>query len=249
MKVLALETSSLVASVALVEDRILLGESILKHKKKSLSRELVFMIRDMLDGLEVRAGDIDLFAVSKGPGSFTGLRIGVTTAKAMAYALDKPIIGVPTLDALAYNVPTCEHIICPVMDARNNQVYTALYQWSSNIGHRCRQRLSGYMGLKIEELVGNIRAMVDKTGQKVIFTGDGIIPYGDYFTKELGDKCAFTPYGLMFQRASSVAEIALDLFLEGKQDDCFSLVPFYLRKSQAERMRESEETRLESRNS
>jgi tRNA threonylcarbamoyladenosine biosynthesis protein TsaB len=240
LKVLALDTSSLVASVALMDDRILLGECILKHEKKTLSRELVFIIQNLLDNLQVSVSDIDLFAVSKGPGSFTGLRIGVTITKTMAYALDKPVIGIHTLDALAYNIPFCEHIICPVIDARNKQVYTALYQWSSS----SRQRLSEYMAVKIEELVKNIRAMISKTGQKVIFTGDGVIIHGDYFANELGDKCAFTPYSFLFQRASSVAEIALDLFLKGKQDDCFCLIPFYLRKSQAERMKEIEETRI-----
>ena len=237
MKVLALDTSSLVASVALMDDRILLGEYILNHKKKTHSRELVFMIEKLLDNLQVSIKNIDLFAVSKGPGSFTGLRIGITTAKTMAYAMDKPVIAVPTLDALAYNIPFCEYIICPVMDARNNQVYAALYQWASN----GQQRLSEYMAVKIEELVENVRKRIGKTGQRIIFTGDGVIIHADFFSNELGDKCTFTPYNLLFQRASSVAEIALNLFLNGERGDCFCLTPFYLRKSQAERMREIEE--------
>lgn len=128
MKVLALDTSSIVASVAVMNDGILLGEYTLNHNKTH-SQKLVPIIQQLLSDLELEPFDIDLFAVSKGPGSFTGLRIAITTAKAMAYALDKPIIGVPTLDILAHNISFCQHLICPIMDARNNRVYTALYKW------------------------------------------------------------------------------------------------------------------------
>ncbi|NSW91225.1 MAG: tRNA (adenosine(37)-N6)-threonylcarbamoyltransferase complex dimerization subunit type 1 TsaB [Firmicutes bacterium] len=241
MKVLALDTSALVASVAVMDNWILLGEYTLNHKKTH-SQKLILMIEELLANLELSPNDIDLFAVSKGPGSFTGLRIGVTTVKTMAYALDKPVVGVPTLDVLAYNIPFCRHIICPIMDARNNQVYTALYQWASGE----QQRLTEYMGVKIEELVKIIRENIvereniDKIRVRVIFTGDGVIVHRAFFSNELGDRCTFAPYNLLFQRASSVAEIALNLALKGESEDCFSLVPFYLRKSQAERMREIE---------
>ena len=232
MKVLALDTSSIVASVAVMDDDILLGEYTLNHNKTH-SQKLVPMIQQLLSNLELEPCDIDIFAVSKGPGSFTGLRIGIATAKTMAYALDKPVIGIPTIDVLAHNISFCKHLICPIMDARNNQVYTALYEWVS-VGQK---RLTEYMGVKIEELAGIIRENIDKSKEKVIFTGDGVRIYKPFFSNELGKKCIFAPDNLLLQRASSVAEIALNPVYKGKgkNEDCFSLVPFYLRKSQAER--------------
>ncbi len=229
LKVLALDTSSIVASVAVMNDDILLGEYTLNHNKTH-SQKLVPMIQELLSSLELEPSDIDVFAVSKGPGSFTGLRIGIVTAKTLAYSLDKPVIGVPTLDVLAHNIPFCSHLICPIMDARNNQVYTALFEWVL----AGQKRLTEYMGIKIEELAEIIRKKINKE-EKVIFVGDGVRIYKPFFSKELGEGCIFAPNNLLLQRASSVAEIALNLAYKDNNEDCFSLVPFYLRKSQAER--------------
>lgn len=232
MKVLALDTSSVAASVAVMDDDVLLGEYTLNHNKTH-SQKLVPMIQQLLLNLELEPSDIDLFAVSKGPGSFTGLRIGIVTVKALAYALDKPVIGVPTLDVLAHNIPFCSHLACPIMDARNNQVYTALYEWDL----AGQKRLTEYMGIKIEEMAGIIRENIGTKEQKVIFVGDGVRIYKPFFLKELGESCIFAPDNLLLQRASSVGEIALNSAYKNNNEDCFSLAPFYLRKSQAERAR------------
>ncbi len=226
MKVLAIDTSTVVAAVALMDDEKLLGEYSINNKKTH-SQKLMVMIKEILNDLEIKPSDIDVYAASVGPGSFTGLRIGVTTAKAMAFANSKPVIGVPTLDALAYNVVTSGLIICPILDARNNQVFTALYQSKGNK----LERLTDYLGIPVAELV----QLIKEKNKTVIFTGDAIGLHKEYFVAELGGNCEFSPLAMRLQRASSVAEIALDMAKEGKFESSFELVPFYLRKSQAER--------------
>lgn len=226
MKILAVDTSCAVATVAVMENEKLLGEYILNHKKTH-SQKIVPMIKEMMDSLELTSADIDIFAASSGPGSFTGLRIGITTVKAMAYAVNKPLISVPTLDALAYNIPISESLICPIMDARNDQVYTAVYKSENGV----QIKTTEYMGIPVKELIQLVRGK----NQKVIFVGDAVKMYRALLTEELGDKVEFAPGNLLLQRASSVAQIALIKAALGEMENCFDMVPFYLRKSQAER--------------
>ncbi|HOJ09466.1 MAG TPA: tRNA (adenosine(37)-N6)-threonylcarbamoyltransferase complex dimerization subunit type 1 TsaB [Clostridiales bacterium] len=242
MKILAADTSSAVASVAVMEDSTLLGEYTLNHKKTH-SQKLVPMINEILKNLELTPEEIDAFAVSIGPGSFTGLRIGVTTIKAMAYALQKQAIGVPTLDTLAFNIPFCDSLICPIIDARNNQVYTSLYEWKG----KKQERLSEYVGITIGELIDTVKAK----NREAFFVGDGVNVYKDTLLAELGNRCIFPPNNLLLQRASAVAEIAIHMQVDGKGfeneintdktnennlESWLTMVPFYLRKSQAERL-------------
>lgn len=226
MKILAVDTSSNVATVAICEDERLLGEYTIHHQKTH-SQKLVPMIKELMSSLDLAPKDIDLFAGSIGPGSFTGLRIGITTIKAMAYALKKPVIGVPSLDALAYNIPENERLICPIMDARNKQVYTAIYTWI----HGEIVKNSETLGIPIETL---IQIMKEKN-KKVTFLGDGVGLHKAQLQDELGELCLFVSGKLLLQSAASVAMAA---FIQAKQrnfENCFDLVPFYLRKSQAER--------------
>lgn len=226
MKVLAVDTSSTVAAVAIMDERGLLGEFILNHKKTH-SQKLVPMIDTIMKNLELCPQDIDVYAASSGPGSFTGLRIGITTVKAMAFAAKKPVVSIPALDALAYNVPDTEALVCPMMDARNNQVYTALYRREKGM----QVNASEYMGVTLQQLVQIIKGKNDN----VLFVGDGVLIHKDYLKSELGPRCRFPPQYLLLQRASSVAQLALYKAAEGKLESCFDMVPFYLRKSQAER--------------
>lgn len=227
MKVLAVDTSSSVAAVAVMEDAALLGEYLLSHGKTH-SQKLVPMIKELLDALELLPGEIDLFAASVGPGSFTGLRIGVTTVKAMAFAVQKPVVSVPTLDALAYGIPVPgESLVCPIMDARNRQVYTALYTVENGL----LKNVSGYMGVPVDELLKLIKC---KT-RKVIFTGDAVPAFRETLKTGLGEACEFAPPCMLAQRASTVAQLALIKASAGELENCFEMVPFYLRKSQAER--------------
>ena len=226
MKGLAVDTSSAVAAVAVMDERELLGEFIL-NSKNTHSKMLVPMIDVIMKNLGLAAEDIDIYAASSGPGSFTGLRIGVTTIKAMSFAPKKPVVSVPALDALAYNVPNTEALVCPMMDARNNQVYTALYKLEKGI----QANISEYMGVSVQELVQIIRGK----NSDVLFVGDGVLLHKEYLKSELSQRCHFPPQYLLLQRAASVAQLALLKAAEGKLESCFDMVPFYLRKSQAER--------------
>jgi tRNA threonylcarbamoyladenosine biosynthesis protein TsaB len=151
----------------------------------------------------------------------------VTTVKAMAYAVKKPVVSVPTLDALAYNLALCPDCICPVMDARNNQVFTALYRQNGNV----QEKITEYMGVPVSELVQIIKGK----NCNVAFLGDAAEMHHDFLLGELGEKCRFAPPGLMTQKASSVAQLALQKAAAGELESSFDMVPFYLRKSQAER--------------
>ncbi len=225
MKVLAVDTSSMVAAAAVLENDRLLGEYILNHKKTH-SQKLMPMIERLMKDLELNPRDIDVYAASVGPGSFTGLRIGVTTIKSIAYAAEKPVVSVPTLDALAYNIPETDALVCPILDARNNQVYTAIYKKEGNL-----IKITEYMGVHISELVQLLKGK----NQRVVFLGDAVPIHQEFLKQELGAQCSLAPANLSLQKASSVACLALQKASVGQLEDCFDMVPFYLRKSQAER--------------
>ena len=235
MRILAVDTSTNVASVAILEDDIIIGEYNC-NKGKTHSQKLMPMIQCLLEKVNLSAADMDVFAASIGPGSFTGLRIGVTTIKAMAFASGKPVISVYTLDALAYNVQVSKALICPIIDARNSQVFTAVYSFVD----RKLKRLTDYLGIHINELVEVIRPMEGE----VILLGDASGLHRDYFTEELGERISIAPPNSAQASASSVALLARNSFLEGKTENCYDMVPFYLRKSQAEREREINEKRI-----
>ncbi|HEY9060083.1 MAG TPA: tRNA (adenosine(37)-N6)-threonylcarbamoyltransferase complex dimerization subunit type 1 TsaB [Pseudobacteroides sp.] len=224
MKVLAVDTSSTIAAVAIIENEVLLGEYFVNNKKTH-SQKLMPMIKELTESLGLNPAEIDIFAASVGPGSFTGLRIGVTSIKAMAYALEKPVVSIPTLDALAYNYPASNAIICPIMDARNNQVYTAFYRFKDQ-----PLRESEYMALPIASLM----QILIETEENICFVGDGVERHRDYLLNELGQKCSFAPHNLILNRASSVAQLALARAIDGKVESPVDMIPFYLRKSQAE---------------
>lgn len=227
MRALAVDTSTTMAGIAVVDEQGLLAEYML-NDKMTHSQKLLPMLRELLDSLKLTPADMDIFAAVTGPGSFTGLRIGVTTIKALAYAAHKPVAGIPSLDALANAVAASgDTLVCPIMDARNNQVYTALYK--SKNGRM--SNTSGYMGVHVSELVRQI----EEKNSNVIFTGDGVALHRDFLKIELGEPCIFMPDFMLQQMAASAARMALSLALEGKTDSCFDLTPFYLRPSQAER--------------
>lgn len=226
MKILAVDTSGMIAAVAVMDDEEVLAEYNLNNGKTH-SQRLMPMVCEVMDSVGLKPEDIDFYAAASGPGSFTGLRIGITTLKAIAYASGKPVISVPTLDALAYNIPRTELLVCPMMDARNRQVYTALYGWTGGK----LSKVTEYMGVTVEELTGIVKGK----NQKTVFLGDGVKLHKDYLLKELGDMCEFSPPALMLQRGCSVAVAGLVMAAEGRIENCFDMVPFYLRKSQAER--------------
>lgn len=226
MKVLAIDTSSNAASVALMEDGILLGEFVLNHKKTH-SQEIMPMIDDVLKRCECEVSDIDLFAAAKGPGSFTGLRIGIATIKGLAHSVGKPVIGISTLEGLAHNMPFCEHTIVPIMDARRNQVYTGAYLWDDGE----LREIGEPEAISIEECVEACGDLLE-----TVFLGDGVPVYREFIKEKLGDKAIFAPASCNMQKASSIA--ALALVRKDEAESYYGLEPEYLRKSQAERERE-----------
>lgn len=226
MRVLALDTSSIVASAAVIDEQKLSAEMIFNYKKQH-STILMPMIDRLLKSLELDISDVDGVACAAGPGSFTGLRIGAATAKGLCHGAGKTLIAVPTLDALANNIPLCAGLVCPIMDALRDNVYTALYRWDRGI----MDRKSDYMAVPVDELIQKLSGI----GECVTFVGDGVPVQRERLAGELGERARFAPVHLMTARASSLGEIALQRLREGRTDDFMTFAPFYLRKSQAER--------------
>lgn len=236
MKVLAIDTASIVATVAIMDDEKLIGEYILNHKKTH-SQKIMPIIREVLDSAQLKVADIDVFAVANGPGSFTGLRIGVATIKGLAHAVNKPVVGISTLDGLAFNLPHCKHMICPIMDARRQQVYNALYKWVDDSFYIVEEPRALPVGDLIREL--------KEKDEQVMFTGDGVAVFQEQLKNELGERCHFAPIAFRMQRASSIAELALQKAYKGEVESYMTFAPFYLRKSQAEREYEKRQCECE----
>ena len=225
MKILAVETSALSASCALVDRQKIIFEFYtnvgLQH-----SRTLAPMLESALKCTEISLSDVDFFAVSKGPGSFTGVRIGISAFKGMAMSLKKPCVGVSTLEALAYNLESADGIICPVMDARCGQVYNALFVFE----HGKLKRVCDDRAISVDELEKELK----KEKKPIIFVGDG----AEMCYNELKDRleCAkLSPEGVRFQRAGSVAKAAAFALERGEAVDAQALMPSYLRPPQAVR--------------
>ena len=231
MRILAIESSSLVASVAIVEDGVTLAEYTANFKMTH-SQTLLPMIDSMVSLFGIDLSAIDAIAVSGGPGSFTGLRIGSATAKGLGLALDKPLIHVPTLDGTAYNLYGAKGLICPIMDARRNQVYTGIYRFEQEFEVVMEQDAMD-MGELIEKLNG--------MGERVIFLGDGVPVHEKKIRELMTVPFDLAPAHMNRQRAASVAALGAVYFAEGKIETAAEHGPDYLRKSQAEREREERE--------
>lgn len=251
MKILGIESSGLVASVAVVEDELLKGEFTINNRLTH-SETLLPMLEQLLKLLKLEPSELDAIAVSAGPGSFTGLRIGAATAKGLALALNKPVVRVSSLAALAYNlVHAGDYIVCPIMDARRGQVYCAAYQDGLEL---------------IPEQACDIHSFLEKLNEldtcaenQFLFLGDGVPVHQETIAEEIAGVYTFVTAENNRQRAASVAELgrllyrkwlreqgldAADVFARGADAiDCFQgavmnsdeLTPEYLRKPQAER--------------
>lgn len=234
MKILALDSSGLVASVAVTEDDNLLAEYTVNYKKTH-SQTLLPMLDEISRMIELDLESIDAIAVAAGPGSFTGLRIGSATAKGLGLALSKPLIGVPTVEALAYNLYDVPGLICPIMDARRRQVYTGLYSFEQHQMKTVKEQTA--MG--IEELTEEL----NQKNQSVIFLGDGVAVYRDTIKEKLTVPFDFAPVHLNKQRAGAVAALGARYYAEGKTETAREHQPEYLRVSQAERERAEREAK------
>lgn len=228
MRILGIESSSLVASVAIVTDDVVTAEYTL-NLKKTHSQTLLPMIDQMMGMLEMDLDTVDAIAVSGGPGSFTGLRIGSATGKGLGLALKKPLIHVPTVDAMAYSLYGISHLICPIMDARRKQVYTGIYRYED---HRL-MTVNDQMAVGIEELL----SMLNEMGEAVTFLGDGVPVFKDIIADKLTVPFSFAPAHLSRQRAGAVGALGVLYYKEGRTETAAEHKPDYLRVSQAERER------------
>lgn len=240
MRILALDSSGLVAGVAVVEGDMTNEQTIAEYTvnyKKTHSQTLLPMLDEIAKMTELDPNTIDAIAVAGGPGSFTGLRIGSATAKGLGLALKKPLIHVPTLHGLAYNLCGTEGIVCPIMDARRGQVYTGIYTFDNDK----LVVLEDQMAVSIEELGEKLKTY-DK---KIIFLGDGVPVFREALTERImaGRRIAFAPANMNRQRAASVGALALRYYQEGRVETAAEHQPDYLRVSQAERERQEKEKR------
>ena len=226
MKILAIDSSSLVASVAVVEDDIMVVEYTINHKKTH-SQTLLPMIDEISKMAEIDLSEVDAIAVSGGPGSFTGLRIGSATAKGLGLVWKKPLVHVPTVDAMAYNLYGTDKLICPMMDARRSQTYTGLYQF-----------VNGEFNIVMEQCAISVDELIDKIneiGREVIFLGDGVPVYKQALEEKLTVAYTYAPAHMNRQRAGAVAVLGGKYFSEGHYETAAEHEPNYLRQSQAER--------------
>lgn len=228
MKILAIDSSGLVASAALIEDDNMVAEYTINYKKTH-SQTLLPMIDEIVKMTDTDLNSIDAIAIAGGPGSFTGLRIGSATAKGLGLALDKPLIHIPTVDGLAFNLFGTDKVICPIMDAKRNQVYTGLYEFLNTQFHVMEEQ----MAVSIDEIIHKINAI----GRSVIFVGDGICVYEEQIQSLIKVDYSFAPAHLNKQRAAAVGTLAKRYFEEGKIETATEHKPEYLRLSQAERER------------
>lgn len=226
MFVLGIDTATRVAGAAVVGEDRLISERFI-HNLQTHSQNLIPMISQVMDDAGLKPSDLHGIAVTGGPGSFTGLRIGMSVAKTMGLALSLPVIGVPTLTALAWNLFRAEGLICPILDARKNEVYTCLFR----SGENGLEGITDPAALSLEQLLAGL---TEFDGEQVNFLGDGIPVYGEMIKAELGPRAHFAPMINAFPRAGAVAELGLGKLRVGSIGDATFMQPVYLRRSEAE---------------
>lgn len=232
MKILGLDSSGIVASVAIVEDDVLIAEYTVNYKKTH-SQTLLPMLDEIAKMTELDLNSIDAIAVAAGPGSFTGLRIGSATAKGLGLALKKPLIAIPTVEGLAYNLYDISGLICPIMDARRKQVYTGIYRFTDHQLKVVEDQMAVPMETVIEKL--------NQYGEAVTFLGDGVPVFHELIAEKMTVPYSFAPAHVNKQRAAAVAALGEIYYRQGKTETAMEHVPDYLRVSQAERERAERE--------
>ncbi|MDD5167867.1 MAG: tRNA (adenosine(37)-N6)-threonylcarbamoyltransferase complex dimerization subunit type 1 TsaB [Syntrophales bacterium] len=223
MKILAIDTSGKSAGLAILDDENVLAEMLLNmeiHHSESLLPAIDHLCRET--HIDIR--QIDLFACTTGPGSFTGLRIGLSTVKGLALATGKPVTGISTLSALALNASCSPLAICPMLDARKNQIYTALY----------RQERSGELKVLVPDRLSGLNEFLQLVTEPTLFLGDGAARYRSEIEEACSDRCLFTENFHNQVRGSVVGFLGFRRFKSGVLDDVLKLTPRYLRLSEAE---------------
>ena len=263
MRILALDSSGLVASAAVLEEEQTIAEYTVNYKKTH-SQTLLPMVDEIARMIELDLKTLDAIAVAAGPGSFTGLRIGSATAKGLGLALDIPLIHIPTLEGLAYNMYGVSELVCPLMDARRKQVYTGIYSFEggfSTVMDQCAIPVSeladrlNELGQAVillgdgvpvyrETLEGRLSELADRLnelGQAVILLGDGVPVYRETLEGRLSVPHTYAPAHMNRQRAASVGALGMEYYRQGRTETAAQHAPDYLRVSQAERERAQRE--------
>ena len=235
MTILAMDSSGLVASVAVLREDTVLAEYTVNHRKTH-SQTLLPMIDEIMRRLDMDVSELDAIAVAGGPGSFTGLRIGSATAKGLGLALDRPLVSVPTVDALACNLcEVTDSLIVPMMDARRGQVYTGIYRFEDS----GLQVVHEQWPVEVTELA----ELLNGRGEPAVLLGDGVPVYQERLAELLRIPYRIAPAHLNRQRAGAVGWLAVQYLREGRTVSAAEHVPTYLRLSQAERERKERERR------
>lgn len=236
MKILAIDSSGLVASVAVTDGDSLIAEFTVNYKKTH-SETLMPMIETMVNEIGLDLNTLDAIAISNGPGSFTGLRIGSATAKGLAFALSKPVVEISSIEGMAYNFYGTTSRICPIMDARRGEVYTGIYTFAPTESKPFSYRLETIL----EPVPMALDSLIEKLNEDdtpVIFTGDGIDVHRENILAKANIPVSFAPSMQSRQRASLIAYAADNAYKAGKYVSAADSSPVYLRVSQAERERE-----------
>jgi tRNA threonylcarbamoyladenosine biosynthesis protein TsaB len=223
MKILSIETSTMLGGVALMDDKTGLIAETRLNVKTTHSERLMVAVDNILTQSEMGLDDVDAFAVAVGPGSFTGLRIGLSTAKGLSYATGRPIVTVPTLEAFAWNFPCCRYPVCLMLDARRSEVYAAVFKWENG----GVVTVVDAMSVRPEDLLKGLSG-------GVLFAGEGALLYRDKIMEMMGETAVFGPPAKMVPSPANVAALGLKKALREEYTDSSEAVPFYVRKSEAE---------------
>lgn len=230
MRILAVETSTLLGGIAIFDDAQGLIAETKMNVKTTHSERLMTEIAHVIEKASLHLQDIDVFAVSIGPGSFTGLRIGLSTVKGFSLATGKPIVAVPTLEAFAWNFPFCRYPVCTLLDARKREVYAAVFRWEPEGFRRLVNEVSATVEIVLEHMERESVVRSDR----ILFAGEGVLLYRQVIMERVGGRALFPPPDKMIPAPANVAYLGLQKALRGEFSEPISLVPFYLRKSEAE---------------
>ena len=225
MKILGIDTSTKFCNLGIIEDENVLIEHTINGSKKKHSSILVPAIKDLLKTMGLKMEEINGIAISIGPGSFTGLRIGLCVAKGLCYARSLPLLGITTLDAMAFPLKEIPYLICPVLESKKDEIYDVVFRGGDSL-HRV-------MDYKCED-IQSLLVRLSPLKEKIIFLGDGIKKYRDIIKEKIGKDALFIDPQLNLPVATSIAFLGLNKLKKGEEDDISTITPFYLRKSEAE---------------
>jgi len=223
MKILSIETSTMLGGIAIVDDSAGLIAETRLNVKTTHSERLMTAINNTLAQSELTLDDMDVFAIASGPGSFTGLRIGLSTVKGLSYATGRPVVTVPTLEAFAWNFPYSCCPVCLMLDARKSEVYGAVYRWEENS-----------FSTVLETVSIRPEALLERLQGRVLFAGEGVLLYREKILAVMKERALFAPMDKMVPSPANIAVLGMAAAQRGEYAEISQAVPVYVRKSEAE---------------